>query len=122
MRRPERFAESLREEILEIVGYELNDPRIQSVTVNEVTVSEDLRNAKVFVLVEGDEKEIKEAMKALQNAEKFVRQQVAINLNLRYAPQIHFARDVVEEKAERIEQILEELKENGELILEKNDE
>lgn len=119
MRRPERFAESLREEILEIVGYELEDPRIQSVTVNEVVVSEDLRNAKVYVLVEGDEKEIREAMKALQNAEKFVRQQVAMNLNLRYAPQIHFARDVVEEKAGRIEQILEELKENGELILEK---
>ena len=121
MRRPERFAESLREEILEIVGYELVDPRIQSVTVNEVVVSEDLRNAKVFVLVEGDEKEIREAMKALQHAEKFVRQQVAINLNLRYATQIHFARDVVEEKAGRIEQILEELKENGELIVEKED-
>jgi ribosome-binding factor A len=119
MRRPERFAESLREEILEIVGYELNDPRIQSVTVNEVVVTEDLRNAKVYVLVEGDDTEIKEAMKALQHAEKFVRQQVAINLNLRYAPQIHFARDVVEEKAGRIEQILEELKENGELIVEK---
>lgn len=119
MRRPERFAESLREEILEIVGYELDDPRIQSVTVNEVVVSEDLRNAKVYVLIEGDEKEISEAMKALQHAEKFVRQQVAMNLNLRYAPQIHFARDVVEEKAGRIEQILEELKENRELILEK---
>lgn len=122
MRRPERFAESLREEILEIVGYELEDPRIQSVTVNEVVVSEDLRNAKVYVLVEGDDKEIREAMKALQHAEKFVRQQVAMNLNLRYAPQIHFARDVVEEKAGRIEQILEELKENGELILEKEAE
>lgn len=117
MRRPERFAESLREEILEIVGYELDDPRIQSVTVNEVVVSEDLRNAKVYVLVEGDDKEISEAMKALQHAEKFVRQQVAMNLNLRYAPQIHFARDVVEEKAGRIEQILEELKDNGELIV-----
>jgi ribosome-binding factor A len=118
MRRPERFAEALREEILEIVGYELDDPRIQSVTVTEVKLSENLRDAKVYAMVEGSDKEVNEAMKALKNAEKFIRQQVAMNLNLRYAPQIHFVRDVVEEKAVRIEQILIDLKDNGELIVE----
>lgn len=110
MRRPERLAETLREQITEIVGYELDDPRLEAITVTEVKVSPDMRDAKVFVLVEGDEKEIRDAMKALQNAEKFVRSQVAMNLNIHHAPHIHFARDTVEEKAGRIEQILEELK------------
>ncbi len=110
MRRPERFAEALREEILEIVGYELDDPRIQSVTVTEVKLSDNLREAKVYALIQGEETEIREAMKALQHAEQFVRQQVAMNLNLRYAPQIHFVRDVIGEKAVRIEEILEDLK------------
>lgn len=109
MRRPERLAESLREEITEIVGYELEDPRLEAVTVTEVRVSADLRDAKVFVLIDGNEKEIREAMKALQHAEKFVRSQVAMNLNINHAPHIHFARDTVEEKAERIDQILAEL-------------
>lgn len=110
MRRPERLAETLREEITEIVGYELEDPRLESVTVTDVRVSADLRDAKVYVTVQGDEKEIREAMKALHNAENYVRGQVAINLNVNHAPHIHFARDTVEEKAGRIEQILEELK------------
>jgi ribosome-binding factor A len=113
MRRPERFAEALREEIMEIVGYELEDPRVQSATVTEVRLSENLRDAKVFILVEGDESEIREAMKALHHAEKFVRQQVTLNLNLRHAPQIHFIRDTVEERAGRIDRILEEIKEDG---------
>jgi ribosome-binding factor A len=113
MRRPERFAETLREEIMEIVGYELEDPRVQSATVTEVRLSDNLRDAKVYVLIEGEENEIREAMKALHHAEKFVRQQVTLNLNLRHAPQIHFVRDTVEERAERIDRILEEIKENS---------
>lgn len=110
MRRPERLAETLREEITEIVGYELEDPRLESVTVTEVRVSPDLRDAKVFVIVQGDEKEIREAMKALHHAENYVRGQVALSLNIHHAPHIHFARDTVEEKASRIEEILGELK------------
>jgi len=109
MRRPERIAEQLREEITEIVGYELEDPRLIAVTVTEVRVSENKRDARVYVTIEGDENEIREAMKALHNAEKFVRQQVALNLNIHHAPHIHFVRDTLEEKAGRIDRILEEL-------------
>ena len=109
MRRPERLAVTLREEIMEIVGYELEDPRLEAVTVTDVRVSEDMRDAKVYVVIEGDEKEISGAMRALHNAEKFVRTQVALNLNVNHAPHIHFVRDTVEEKASRIDLILEEL-------------
>jgi len=55
MRRPERVAELLREEISEIVGYELEDPRVLAVTVTDVRVSENLRDASVYVLVEGSQ-------------------------------------------------------------------
>lgn len=110
MRRPERLAETLREEITEIVGYELEDPRLLGVTVTDVRISDNLRDAKVYVLVEGDEAEIREAMKALQHAASFVKQQVALNLNLNHAPHLHFARDTVEEKAARIEELLGEMR------------
>ena len=123
MRRPERLAVTLREEIMEIVGYELEDPRLEAVTVTDVRVSEDMRDAKVYVVIEGDEKEISGAMRALHNAEKFVRTKVALNLNVNHAPHIHFVRDTVEEKASRIDQILEEIKvtENGKLKVENED-
>jgi ribosome-binding factor A len=109
MRRPERLAEVLREEIMEIVGYELDDPRLLGVTVTDVIVSANLRDAKVFVLVEGDEREIKEALKALYHAAPFVKQQVALSMNVRYAPHLHFVRDTVEERANRVEQLLGEI-------------
>jgi len=44
-RRPERLAETLREEISEVVGFELDDPRLVSVTVTDVVVADDLRDA-----------------------------------------------------------------------------
>jgi ribosome-binding factor A len=109
MRRPERLAVTLREEIMEIVGYELEDPRLEAITVTDVRVSDNMRDAKVYVVVEGDEKEIIGAMRALHNAENFVRQQVALNLNVNHAPHIHFIRDTIEEKAGRIDRLLEEL-------------
>ncbi len=114
MKRPERLAESLKEEIAEVVGYELEDPRVQSVTVTDVKVTEDLRDAKVYVVVEGSEDEIKKAFAALQHAAVYIRQQVTLNLSLRHAPHLHFVRDTAEENAARVGQILQDLADKGE--------
>jgi ribosome-binding factor A len=116
MRRPERLAEALKDEIAEVVGFELDDPRIETATVTEVTVADDLRDAKVYVVVQGGENEIKEALKALQHAAVFIRQQVAMNLSLRYAPHLHFVRDTAEENAARVGNILADLTSKGEII------
>ena len=120
MRRPERLAETLKEEISEVVGYELDDPDLQNATVTDVEVSPDMRDAKVFVLVTGEDAEIRRTLKNLQNAAGYVRQQVAMNLDLRFAPHIHFARDTAEENAARVGRLLSELTNNGEFI--ENDE
>lgn len=114
MRRPEKLAEALKVEIAEVVGFEMNDPRLSAVTVTDVTVSPDLRDAKVFALIEGTEAEINQALKALRNAATFVRQQVAMNLSLRHAPLLHFVRDTAEENAARIGAILQDLTIKGE--------
>ncbi len=116
MRRPEKLAESLREEVTEIVGYELEDPRLIGVTVTDVRVSENLRDAKVFVVVEGakSEVEIKETLKALQHAATYVRQQIAMSMSLRHPPILNFVRDTAEENAARIGQLLEEINVNEE--------
>ncbi len=115
MRRPERLAQSLREQITEIVGYELDDPNLQGVTVTDVIVSEGSREAKVFVIVEGNEKLIKNALRALQHAAAYVRQQVAFNLDLNHAPHLNFVRDTVEENAVKVESLLGDLTEKEEL-------
>jgi len=109
MRRAEKLAETVREEIVQIVGYELEDPRVSSVTVTDVRMSENLRDARVFVTVEGTEEERAAALKALVKAAPYVRRQLGMALNLRYTPEIHFVRDTVEESATRVEQLLTQL-------------
>lgn len=115
MRRPEHLAESLKEEIAEIVGFELDDPRLETVTVTDVEIASDNRDAKVYVFIRGTEDEIGKALKALQHAASFVRQQVAMNLSRHHAPHLHFVRDTAEENASRVGEILEELTVKGEI-------
>jgi ribosome-binding factor A len=113
MRRPEQLAEVIREEVSQIVGFELEDPRVQSVTVTDVRVSENLRDASVYVTAEGTDAEKAEAMKALQKAAPYVRRQLGSVLNLRYTPELHFVRDTVEESATRVEALLSEIKQGS---------
>jgi ribosome-binding factor A len=112
MRRPERVADMLREEIAQIVGYELEDPRLTMVTVTDVRVSDNLRDARVFVTVVGDEAEHQAALAALRHAAPYVRKQLGFALSLRHTPEIHFVRDTVEEQGQRVDQLLEELKQS----------
>ena len=113
MRRPEQLAEVIREEVSQIVGFELEDPRIETVTVTDVKVSENLRDASVYVTAEGTEAEKLEAMKALQKAATYVRRQLGIALNLKYTPELHFVRDTVEEAAARVEALLSEIQQES---------
>ena len=110
MRRPEQLAEVIREEVSQIVGYELDDPRVETVTVTDVRVSENLRDASVYVTAEGTEAEKADAMRALQKAAPYVRRQLGTALNLRYTPELHFVRDTVEEAASRVEALLSEIR------------
>lgn len=114
MRRPERIADMLREEIIQIVGYELDDPRLTMVTVTDVRLSENLRDARVYVTVAGDEAEKLAALSALRHAAPYVRKQLGFSLNLRYTPEIHFVRDTAEERGARVDQLLANIEQEWE--------
>ena len=106
MRRAERVADTLREEISQIVGFELEDPRLSGVTVTEVRLSGNLKAAKVYVTIAGDEAEHQKALAALRHATPYVRKQLGLSLNLPRTPEINFVRDRVEEEGERVDQLL----------------
>jgi ribosome-binding factor A len=109
MRRAERTADTLKEEIAQIVGYELEDPRLSTVTVTDVRLSSDKRAARVYVTIAGDEKEHEAALAALRHAAPYVRKQLGLSLNMPRTPEIHFVRDRVEEEGERVDQLLLEI-------------
>jgi ribosome-binding factor A len=114
MHRTERVADTLREEIAQIVGYELEDPRLSAVTVTDVRLSDDMRTARVYVTVRGDEGEHKTALKALRHAAPYVRKQLGLSLNLPRIPELYFVRDRVEEEGERVDQLLEQIERDWE--------
>ena len=114
MRRPERVADILRDEITQIVGYELEDPRITMVTVTDVRLSENLKAARVYVTVAGDEEEHRLALAALRKAAPYVRKQVGLSLNLPRTPEIHFVRDRIEEEGERVDKLLAKIERDWE--------
>jgi len=114
MRRPERVADILRDQISQIVGYELEDPRITMVTVTDVRLSGNLKAARVYVTVAGNEEEHKLALAALRKAARYVRKQVGLSLNLPRTPEIHFVRDRVEEEGERVDKLLDQIERDWE--------
>ncbi len=109
MHRTERAADTLREEISQIVGYELEDPRLTGVNVTDVRIAPDMRSARVYVTVAGDEQEHKAALSALRHAAPYVRKQLGLSLNLPRTPELHFVRDRVEEQGEKVDQLLDEI-------------
>ena len=111
----------MKVEIAEVVGFELVDPRVEMVTVTDVEVADDLRDAKVYVLIPGSEDDVNKALKTLRHASTFIRQQVAMNLDMRHAPHVHFVRDTAEENAARVSEILSKLDIKGESNKEDSD-
>lgn len=122
MHRTERLADTLREEIIQIVGYELEDPRVAAVTVTEVRLSDRGRAARIYVTVQGDEKEHKLALNALQHAAPYIRKQLGMSLNLPRVPELFFVRDKVEEEGDKVDQLLQKIEAEWERQGKDNDE
>ncbi len=108
--RVERVSEALREELYEIVGFELEDPRLGGVEVTEVHVSPDSRHARVKVALEGGEREQQRALTALDHARHYLRQEVARRLRLRKIPELHFEPDPWSDAPARVELLLRRAK------------
>ena len=113
MHRTERLADTLREEVAQIVGYELEDPRLTNVTVTEVRLA-NTRAARVYVTVAGDEQEHQLALAALRHAAPYIRKQLGLSLNLPRIPELHFVRDRVEEEGDRVDQLLQQIEQEWE--------
>ncbi len=108
--RPGRVAEQLRMDVADILQNDLKDPRLGLVTCTRVDLTNDLRHAKVYVSVLGEEKEKDSSMQALESATGYVRRQLAGRLGLRVSPEIVFVFDPSVEYSIRLEGLIEDTK------------
>jgi ribosome-binding factor A len=98
----------LREELSLLISTELTDPRLENAMVNvtDVSVSEDLRNARVYVEHALPYESSKQVLAALRHAEGFLREALLQNLSLRFVPELTFHIDSSSERAQRIDALL----------------
>lgn len=113
-RRRERVAEILKQEVSRIVLEDLSDPRLGFMTVTKVEPSPDLRSARVFVSVLGDQTQQELTMRALKRAAGFVQHGIAGRLDLKYTPVLRFVNDLSVKKSVRLSKVIREaLEESG---------
>jgi ribosome-binding factor A len=97
----------MKHEIADILMRKIKDPRIGFVTVTDVEVTDDLKNAKVFVSIYGDDKE--RTFKGLRSASAFIRTELGRRMRLKFVPEILFRFDSTVEKGAHIMELLREI-------------
>jgi ribosome-binding factor A len=107
--RTERISEALREELTELIAYELSDPRVASATVTSLDISPDKRHALIRVRVD-EGADTKQTIAALEHAATFLRHEVARRLELYRVPELHFEADIATELGPRVDQLLKRMK------------
>jgi ribosome-binding factor A len=103
-----RVNEAVREVLSEAITTDLKDPRVGFVTVTAVDTSPDLRHARVFVSVLGDDKQREDSLAGLSSSHGYLQSRVASRLRLKHTPTLEFKYDPSAERVMRISELLRE--------------
>ena len=106
--RMRRVDEAMREVLSAAITTEIKDPRVGFVTVTAVETSLDLRHARVYVSVLGEEPVRRRSMDGLQSAHGYLQKRVAGELRLKNTPTLEFLYDDSTDRGMRIQELLEE--------------
>jgi ribosome-binding factor A len=107
-----RVDEAVREVLSDAIAKDLQDPRVGFVTVTGVKTSPDLRHARVFVSVLGDEQVRSDSLDGLRSAHGFLQGRVAAELRLKHTPMLEFDYDESVDRAMRLSRLMEEGSDN----------
>ncbi|MBQ6005859.1 MAG: 30S ribosome-binding factor RbfA [Selenomonadaceae bacterium] len=104
--RIEKLQELIKQEMSKMLLKELKDPRIGFVTVTDVEMTGDLREAKIYVSVMGGEDQVKSSLEGLNSALGFIRREIGQRIRLRFTPEISFALDTSLDYGDHIQKLL----------------
>ena len=105
----EKVAGIIQKEVSEIIQFELKDPKIGFITITDVTFTNDLSIAKIYVSFLGQKAREEAGMKALERSKGFIRTNLAKRMTLRKVPELQFKIDDSLERGNKIEKILYEM-------------
>ncbi len=119
--RQERLGEQIANEVSDLLRTRVKDPRVGFASITHVQVSGDLRHAKIFVSVMGEEEEKKGTIEALHHATGFIRHELAGRLTLRFMPEIVFKLDNSIEQGSRILSLIRGLESENNEVQDRNE-
>ena len=108
-RRTAKVAQAVLESVSSAILFGLKDPRVRNVTVVRVDVKPDIRSAKVYVSIMGDEKTRSLSMRGLNSARGYLQAKVADRLQTRYTPVLKFVLDDSVKKSMEVSRIISEV-------------
>jgi ribosome-binding factor A len=108
-KRADRVAELIRADVNEIINKEVKDPRLHSITITSVKISDDLRNAKIYFVEMGKDECSDEIKAGLSKAAGFIRRELGKRLQLRSVPELLFVHDDSFGYGNRIEKLLAQI-------------
>lgn len=112
--RAQRISQRIKEDLSELLLFDVSDPRLSGVNITYVKVDRELSFASVFVsALEGSEREA-EIIEGLTHAAGFLRRKLAQSIDIRSFPQLRFNWDPIPENADRVDKILSSLKSESE--------
>jgi len=114
-KRSSRVADQIRKDVSEIILLSLKDPKLGFITITHVELTDDLRYAKIFYTVLGEEEARKESQKGLERAKGFIQREMGRRIRLKHTPEIIFKYDHSIERAARIEQLLKQMQKQSRL-------
>jgi ribosome-binding factor A len=110
-KRADRVGDLIREVISEMILRDLSDPRLETVTITEVEVTDDLKQARVFISARGDQAREKSAVQGLESASGLIKKKLGRELRLRCTPELMFKVDHSFEYGSKIDRLIQDIKE-----------
>ena len=107
--RVEKVQELMKQEVSKMLLRDIKDPRIGFVTVTQVELTGDLREAKIYVSIMGSEQQIEDSWQGLQSALGFIRREIGKRIRLRFTPFISFALDKSLDYSAHIQELLNKI-------------
>lgn len=114
-KRPERVASLLKQELADILMREYADQTVGLTTVTEVRMSPDLRIARVYISVYGDDEAKARTMEMLDAEKGHIRSLIGSRVRLRFTPDLQFVRDDTLDRVERINTLIKQIHRDDEV-------
>jgi ribosome-binding factor A len=108
-KRATRVGDVLLKELADLLMRRVKDPRVTGVTLTGIRVSKDLKHAKVYFSLIGDDRAITEAQQGLDSAKGFIKREIGLRLELKYVPDIVFKHDPSLATGERMEKLFQSM-------------